>query len=196
MRVQMLCAMVAVLAWVPGASLAGGGYGVPGDVPSLEMEPNVPAEDVLKLEPLTDDLTSKLEIRLVVPIAPQWEAGPLVTWFAEDDPDTEWGAGGFLRHFINPATSIPLNDWLPEGVGDLLNLPDTLTGRGYLIGKLQVLPYDDSPQLAGAIGPGLTVEDILVMEYVYNIVESRTSADPLFESGPELWIGAQFKWEF
>ncbi len=135
---------------------------------------------------LTDVETSMLEARIGVQVDEVWEVGAMGVWYAED-PGTDWGAGGYTKLAVDPNGSIPIANWLP-GIGDLLNLPDSLTAETYIIGKLVCIPYDDGPDLVGSVGAGAQIGPA-VIEWVYSIVEGGESDDPILSSGATLWAG-------
>lgn len=135
---------------------------------------------------LTDSATSKLEVRAGVEVGEDWTVGLLATWYAEESP-YKWGGGAYAKMLVEPAAVVPLNEWLPK-IGDWLNLPATLTAETYLIGKGEAVPYEGGVDLAASVGAGFQVGPG-VLEYVYQLVESGDSDDPLLFSGPVLWFG-------
>ena len=139
---------------------------------------------------LTDADTSTMKARLGMALDETWEIGGLASWFAED-PGPDWGLGGYLKLAVDPNGSVPVANWLP-GVGEWLNLPESMPATTYLIGEVQVIPYDDGPQITGAVGAGAQVGPLLI-EYLYHLVESGDSGDPMLSSGAELWLGARLE---
>lgn len=135
---------------------------------------------------LTDAATSQLEGRVGLHLDEVWTVGVLGTWFAEDRP-TEWGVGAYAKMTINPDASVPLAGVIPP-VGDWLNLPESIAASTYLIGKFEVLPFDDNIDLAFSPGAGFLVGPVLV-EYTYQVIESGDSARPDLSSGAKLWFG-------
>lgn len=135
---------------------------------------------------LTDSATSKLEMRAGVEVGESWTVGLLATWYAEESP-YKWGGGGYLKMLVEPAAIVPLKDWLPK-IGAWLNLPETLVAETYLIGKIEAVPYEEGVDLAASPGAGFQVGPA-VLEYVYQVVESGDSDNPLLFSGPVLWFG-------
>ncbi len=135
---------------------------------------------------LTDSATSKLEVRAGVEVGEDWTVGLLATWYAEESP-YKWGGGAYAKMLVEPAAVVPLNEWFPK-LGDWLNLPETLTVETYLIGKGEAVPYEGGVDLAASAGAGFQVGPF-VGEYVYQLVESGSSDDPLLFSGPVLWFG-------
>jgi len=141
---------------------------------------------------LTDASTSRAEVRAGWDIGEGWSAGPLATWYTEDvDGGTEWSVGGWAQLSVDPDAQIPIASWLP-GLGELLNLPESVQAETYIVGKLELLPYDDGPELMGSVGAGAQVGPA-VIEWVYQCVEQGASTDPVLLSGPVLWVGLQ--WE-
>ncbi|HET6454178.1 MAG TPA: hypothetical protein VFI02_07225 [Armatimonadota bacterium] len=159
---------VLCLAWVlvvPGASLAEVRVGV-----------------------LTNEATDQLEGRVGIPVGEAWEVGALAKWFTEDLSGADWGAGGYIKMFVDPNASIPVADWLP-GIGDWLELPETIQASSYLIGKLVYADTPDGDPLSGAVGAGFAAGPA-ALEIIYNVVETGEALDPMQTSGLEIWFGA------
>ena len=147
------------------------------------------APQTRELAILTDAAAGRVEGRLGTDLGNGWTAGGLASWYA-DDVGPEWSAGMYATLAVDPNASIPLAGWLPA-LGDWLNVPESLTGEGYLIGKVELLPWADrDPGLAGSVGAGIGVGPG-VAEFVYRIVESGR-AEPLDTSGPMLFYGLRF----
>ncbi len=135
---------------------------------------------------LVDAGTSKVEGRVGYVLNEDWTVGLLATWFAEDSP-VEWGGGAYAKLVVNPEASIPLKEWLP-GIGEWLQLPETITAKTYLIGKAEALPMEGGVDLSGAVGAGAQAGPLLI-EWLYRAVESGDSESPELSSGAELSIG-------
>lgn len=135
---------------------------------------------------LTDSATSKLEVRAGMEVGETWTVGLLATWYAEESP-YKWGGGAYAKMLVEPAAIVPLNEWLPK-IGDWLNLPETLTAETYLIPKFEIVPFEGGVDMALSGGAGFQVGPA-VLEYVYQVVESGSSDNPLLFSGPVLWFG-------
>lgn len=135
---------------------------------------------------LTDAGTSKLELRAGAEIGETWTVGLLTTWYGEESP-YKWGGGAYAKMLVEPAAVLPLKEWLPK-IGSWLNLPDTVTAETYVIPKFEVVPYEGGVDMAGSLGAGVQVGPA-VLEYVYQVVESGDSDNPLLFSGPVMWFG-------
>jgi len=57
-----------------------------------------------------------------------------------------------------------------------------------LIGKFEILPYEDEIDLALSGGVGAEIGPVIV-EWVYKVIESGDSAVPQLDSKSTLWIG-------
>ena len=141
---------------------------------------------------LTNESTDQIEVRVGYDIGETWEAGLLGTWFAERIDGVEWGLGGYLKMSVDPNSSIPVAGWLPP-LGDMLSLPESIPAETYLIGKIQVVPYDGGrPDVAAAVGAGASVGP-LCLEWVYNLIEEGGTSEPALSSGAQLWFGARLE---
>lgn len=138
---------------------------------------------------LTDIGTSAVEFRFGRVLDETWTVGLLGTWFAEDadQPHEDWGVGAYAKLAVDPNASVPVANWFPE-IGDWLDLPETMTAETYLVGKGQLLPYEESVDLALSVGAGAQVGPV-VGEIVYDIIEGGDSDNPLLASGVTVWVG-------
>lgn len=147
---------------------------------------------------LTDTATSKLEGRVGFDMTnPIWEVGGLATWFAQEE-SAPWGLGGYVKLTVDPNGSVPVANWLPK-LGTWLKLPESMPAEGYLIGKGQILPWEDNVDFSLGIGAGLQVGPI-VGEAIYDIVESGSADNPdekptaiMVSSGFEIWLGMRIE---
>lgn len=140
---------------------------------------------------LTNASMDQVEGRVGYEIDADWEAGLLGTWFTSDIEGAEWGIGGYLKRTVDPNASLPIADWLPA-VGDWLQLPDSVVCQTYLIGKIQVVPYDGNAEIAGAVGAGAQIGPACI-EWVYNLIEEGSTGEPALASGAELFFGARLE---
>ena len=169
---------------------------------------------------LTNASLDQMEVRVGYELDADWELGLLGTWFTNDygarsthssdgttttladlcemasDGDdggrgATWGLGGYLKLAVDPDASLPLAGFLPA-VGDWLSLPDSIICQTYLIGKLQVVPYDGDAEIVGALGAGAQIGPA-VIEWVYNLVEQGETGHPALASGAELFFGARLE---
>lgn len=147
------------------------------------------AEDAMNVAVLTDGATSQLEGRLGVAVNEAWEIGPLVQWYSEDRRGADFGFGGYVTLSVNPGATLPLKAWFP-GLGDVLDLPETIEGDTYLIGKVVGADADGDIAMKGALGAGARVGPVLI-EGIYEIVEGAQTFNPDLESGVELWAGVK-----
>lgn len=140
---------------------------------------------------LTDSRTNMVEGRVEKVFNDVWRVGFLGTYFADGaaNPGKDWGIGGFAKLMVDPNATFPVANWFPK-VGDWLKLPETLTAETYLIGKLQALPFEGNVDLCGSIGAGAKIGPILI-EYVYNIIESGDADNPALDSAAVLWVGIE-----
>ena len=162
---------VLCLAWVlviPGASLAEVRVGV-----------------------LTNEATNQLEGRVGIPVGDNWEVGALAKWFTEDVGGADWGAGAYLKMFVDPNATIALADWLPV-VGDMFELPESISASSYLLGKLIYTDTAEGNPLGAAGGAGFQAGPA-TLEVVYQVIESGASDDPMQRSGLEIWFGAMLE---
>jgi len=162
---------ILVMAWVlvvPGASLA-------------EVRAGI----------LTNETTDQMEGRIGFPVGETWEVGALAKWFTEDAGGADWGAGAYLKMFVDPNATIALADWLPV-VGDLLELPESVSASSYLIGKIVYTDTGDDNPLGAAGGAGFQAGPA-TLEVIYQVVDSGSSDDPMQQSGLEVWFGAMLK---
>jgi len=124
-----------------------------------------------------------------------WSVGPLVDWADNEDLDSDalWGLGVQVEMQVDPNAVVPIADWLGS-TGDLLNLPETLTGRTYVIGEAKVInPFEGDMMGVLAAGPGVGVGPVYV-EWVYQLAEGGAVDAPgvpgdLLTSGPMLRFG-------
>jgi len=116
-----------------------------------------------------------------------WAMGALATWYTNEDTGAEWSLGAYAKLFVDPNATLPVSDLVPV-MGDWLDLPDSIQANGYLIGKFEILPYEDEIDLALSGGVGAEVGPVII-EWVYNVIESGDSAVPQLESKSTLWFG-------
>lgn len=137
---------------------------------------------------LTNEATSQVEGRLGTRVGETWEVGALSRWYSEDVGGADWGGGAYLTMDVDPNGTIAVADWFPQ-LGDLLNLPESLSVSTYAIGKLLYVDRDTGDPLGGAVGAGFGAGPAM-LEVTYNLVESGQSEDPVERSGIEVWFGA------
>jgi len=148
-----------------------------GDVPgSIDWEASL----------LTDITTDKMEGRVGYKVD-EWAMGALATWYADEDSGAEWSLGAYAKLFVDPNATLPISDLIPVA-GDWLGLPSSLQAIGYLIGKFEILPYEDDIDLALSGGVGAEVGPVIV-EWVYRVIESGDSDVPQLDSKSILWFG-------
>ena len=161
-------------------------------VPVMAAEPAEPAPHVgWTTGVLTNASLDQMEARVGYELDADWELGLLGTWFTEDLGGAEFGLGGYLTRTVDPAASFPFADVLP-GIGDWLSLPDSVICQTYLIGKIQVVPYDGNAEIVGALGAGAQIGPATV-EWVYHLVEQGEMASPVLASGAQLFFGARLE---
>lgn len=144
---------------------------------------------------LTDTATSKLEGRLGFDLDnPVWEVGGLATWFAQQE-NPPWSVGAYVKLAVDPNGSIPIANWLPA-LGTWLHLPESLPAEGYIIGKGEILPYEDNIDFSLGVGAGLQVGPV-IGEAIYDIIESGSADNPaggiMVSSGFEVWLGLKIE---
>jgi len=161
----------------------------------LTLVPN--AQGARNVSALTDTATSKLEGRVGFDLAnPVWEVGGLATWFAQEE-SAPWGVGAYVKLDVDPNASIPIANWIPK-LGTWLNLPESMPATGYLIGKGEILPYEDNVDFSLGVGAGLQIGPVIA-EAVYDIVESGDADNPaesggvMVSSGFEVWLGMRIE---
>lgn len=136
---------------------------------------------------LTDIGTSMGEARVGVDLGETWSGGILARYLDEaDHPSKDWAVGVYGKMVVDPDASVPVADWLPK-FGSWLHLPESVAVETYVVGKVVALPYDGGVDFAGEIGAGGRV-GVLGIEYVYGVIESGGSDNPVMYSGPTLWF--------
>lgn len=155
----------------------------------VEPQPFWGLLDGVSTSVLTDMRADMLEVRVTKTLDDFWSVGALGTYFADnsDDPAKDWGIGGFVKLTVDPDAKFPVANWLPW-LGEKLQLPESLDADAYIIGKGEVLPYDDDIDLMLGVGPGFAMGPFIV-EYLFNLVESGDSDSPALSSKPVLWFG-------
>jgi len=145
---------------------------------------------------MTNEATDQIEARVGVELSELWTVGVLGHIYLDQATSTDWGAGGYLQMAVNPNATFPLADWLP-GLGGWLELPDTISAKTYLIGKLLWSSYDEAGMdvddaLSASVGGGLEIGP-LAIELLYDIVEGGSADTGLVTSGMSVWFGANLR---
>ena len=136
---------------------------------------------------LTNESTDAAKARMGFEVAEAWEIGLTGSYYLNED-DRPWSAGLFAKMVVNPTGEIALKNWLP-GIGDLLNLPETVPASTYIIAEGQVTPVGSGDiDFIASVGPGVAIGFITV-ELLYNIAEGGTTDSPIITSGMTVWFG-------
>lgn len=140
---------------------------------------------------LTDIGTNRVEGRVGLHLDETWTAGLLATWYADEEPGNTWSAGAYAKMNVDPNATFPLNDAIPV-VGDWFNLPESVQMSTYVIGKFEVITYDESdPDLALSAGVGGSIGPV-TLEWIFQLLESGSNEAPELDSKATLWIGLCF----
>jgi len=137
---------------------------------------------------MTNEATNKAELRVGAALNETWEVGALGQYFTTDLDGKDFGTGGYVKMSVDPNATIAVSDWV-GGLGEMLNLPESMTVETYGIGKLLYADNADDDPLGAAIGAGFEIGPIAA-ELLYEVVEGGDVSNPDSSSGLELWFGA------
>ena len=138
---------------------------------------------------LTNSNTDFLEGRIEFgDVNDPWSIGVLGKYFEDvDDSREDWAVGLYAKLAVDPNATFPIKEWLPE-VGEWINLPESISAATYLIFKGELYPCENRADIVGSIGAGGEIGPVIV-EYIYTIIESGDSGNPLQTSGTIFYFG-------
>ncbi len=117
------------------------------------------------LDVLMDETASIGKARVGVLEKGNLEVGPCAEYFGESQ-SAVWGAGAYAKLSVDPNTSYPFRDAI-VGVIDWANDVGLEVGYPYLLGELMAVDYTEDAGVVAAPGVGITVADLLLVEYLY-----------------------------
>ncbi len=120
-------------------------------------------------------------------LSARWLLGGHLEYYLDSEEGRDWGGGLYAKLFVAPKAQIPLNDWLP-GLGDMLGLPETVTGTTYIKPTFGLTHADGDFKAAFGIGPGVQIGPLFI-EYTYNIIDGGSTDNPVLLEGSVVSMG-------